>query len=215
MAAAGAGSGPGAPPGLEATRQKLALRRKKVLSAEEMELYELAQAAGGAIDPDVFKILVDLLKLNVAPLAVFQMLKSMCAGQRLASEPQDPAAVSLPAASVSETRGQSWAGRGGREGGRFQQLAWCSSQLPAMARGLPSASSLARFCQKLNRLKPLEESTMETSLRRCLSTLDLTLLGVGGMVGSGLYVLTGTVAKNLAVLLSFGIAAVASLLAAL
>ncbi|XP_012514809.1 PREDICTED: mitotic-spindle organizing protein 2B-like [Propithecus coquereli] len=108
MAAAGAGSGPGAPPGLEATRQKLALRRKKVLSAEEMELYELAQAAGGAIDPDVFKILVDLLKLNVAPLAVFQMLKSMCAGQRLASEPQDPAAVSLPAASVSETRGQSW-----------------------------------------------------------------------------------------------------------
>ncbi|XP_012632093.1 mitotic-spindle organizing protein 2B isoform X1 [Microcebus murinus] len=106
MAAAGAGPGPGAPPGLEATRQKLALRRKKVLSAEEMELYELAQAAGGAIDPDVFKILVDLLKLNVAPLAVFQMLKSMCAGQRLAGEPQDSAAVGLPAASASETRGR-------------------------------------------------------------------------------------------------------------
>uniref|UniRef100_A0A667HBU8 Mitotic spindle organizing protein 2B n=1 Tax=Lynx canadensis TaxID=61383 RepID=A0A667HBU8_LYNCA len=98
-----------APPGLEAALQKLALRRKKVLSAEEMELYELAQAAGGAIDPDVFKILVDLLKLNVAPLAVFQMLKSMCAGQRLASEPQDPVAVSLPTSSVPETRGQSWA----------------------------------------------------------------------------------------------------------
>ncbi|XP_062944166.1 cationic amino acid transporter 4 [Cynocephalus volans] len=87
-----------------------------------------------------------------------------------------------------------------------------------MARGLPSAASLARLCQKLNRLKPLEESTMETSLRRCLSTLDLTLLGVGGMVGSGLFVLTGTVAKDMAgpaVLLSFGVAAVASLLAAL
>ncbi|VFV47228.1 mitotic-spindle organizing protein [Lynx pardinus] len=105
MAAPGAGPGPGAPPGLEAALQKLALRRKKVLSAEEMELYELAQAAGGAIDPDVFKILVDLLKLNVAPLAVFQMLKSMCAGQRLASEPQDPVAVSLPTSSVPETRG--------------------------------------------------------------------------------------------------------------
>ncbi|XP_057348374.1 mitotic-spindle organizing protein 2B isoform X1 [Manis pentadactyla] len=104
MAAPGAGPGPGPPPGLEAALQKLALRRKKVLSAEEMELYELAQAAGGAIDPDVFKILVDLLKLNVAPLAVFQMLKSMCAGQRLASEPQDPAAVSLSTSSVSETR---------------------------------------------------------------------------------------------------------------
>lgn len=49
------GSGPGPPPGLEAALQKLALRRKKVLSAEEMELYELAQAAGGAMDPDVFK----------------------------------------------------------------------------------------------------------------------------------------------------------------
>ncbi|XP_078184166.1 uncharacterized protein LOC118142800 isoform X1 [Callithrix jacchus] len=107
MAAQGAGLGPGsaASPGLEVARQKLALRRKKVLSAEEMELYELAQAAGGAIDPDVFKILVDLLKLNVAPLAVFQMLKSMCAGQRLASEPQDPAALSLPTSSVPETRG--------------------------------------------------------------------------------------------------------------
>ncbi|XP_031526133.1 mitotic-spindle organizing protein 2B isoform X2 [Vicugna pacos] len=107
MAAPGAGPGPGAPPGLEAVLQKLALRRKKVLSAEEMELFELAQAAGGAMDPDVFKILVDLLKLNVAPLAVFQMLKSMCAGQRLTSEPQDPAAVPLSASSMPETRGRS------------------------------------------------------------------------------------------------------------
>lgn len=105
MAAPGAGPGPGAPPGLEAALQKLALRRKKVLSAEETELFELAQAAGGAMDPEVFKILVDLLKLNVAPLAVFQMLKSMCAGQRLASEPQDPVAVPLPTTSVPETRG--------------------------------------------------------------------------------------------------------------
>nr|XP_008508058.1 PREDICTED: cationic amino acid transporter 4-like isoform X3 [Equus przewalskii] len=86
-----------------------------------------------------------------------------------------------------------------------------------MAQELPSTASLACFCQKLNRLKPLEY-TMETSLRRCLTTLDLTLLGVGCMVGSGLYVLTGTVAKEMAgpaVLMSFGVAAVASLLAAL
>nr|XP_044988215.1 mitotic-spindle organizing protein 2B isoform X2 [Jaculus jaculus] len=102
-AAAGGGSGLAASAGLEAmTLQKLALRRKKVLSAEEMELDELAQAAGAAIDPDVFKILVDLLNLNVAPIAVYQMLKSMCAGQRLASDGQDPASVSLP---TSETRG--------------------------------------------------------------------------------------------------------------
>ncbi|XP_074255884.1 mitotic-spindle organizing protein 2B isoform X2 [Saimiri boliviensis] len=35
-----------------------------------------------------------------------QMLKSMCAGQRLANEPQDPAAVSLPTSSEPETRGR-------------------------------------------------------------------------------------------------------------
>lgn len=58
---------------------------------------------------------------------------------------------------------------------------------------------------------------MATPLKRCLSTLDLTLLGVGGMVGSGLYVLTGTVAKDTAgpaVVLSFFFAAITSLLAA-
>ena len=84
-----------------------------------------------------------------------------------------------------------------------------------MAAGRPCAAGLARFCQKLKRQKPLEGSSMETSLQRCLSTLDLTLLGLGSMVGSGLYVLTGTVAKEItgpAVIVS---SAVASLMAAL
>uniref|UniRef100_A0A287CT04 Solute carrier family 7 member 4 n=1 Tax=Ictidomys tridecemlineatus TaxID=43179 RepID=A0A287CT04_ICTTR len=94
-----------------------------------------------------------------------------------------------------------------------------SSGSGALGPGSPSFTATDILaCPKLNRLKPLEDSSMETSLQRCLSTLDLTLLGVGGMVGSGLYVLTGTVAKNMAgpaVLLSFGVAAVASLLAAL
>ncbi|XP_077570483.1 cationic amino acid transporter 4 [Stigmatopora nigra] len=74
-----------------------------------------------------------------------------------------------------------------------------------------------RLCQKLNRLKTLEDDMMATSLKRCLSTLDLTLLGVGGMVGSGLYVLTGTLAKDIvgpAVIVSFIFAGFASLLAA-
>ena len=68
---------------------------------------------------------MDLLKLNVAPLAVFQMLKSMCAGQRLASEPQDPAAAPLPTPGVPETRGQSRARAAGRGTGaeRGQRLA--------------------------------------------------------------------------------------------
>ncbi|XP_054837025.1 mitotic-spindle organizing protein 2B-like isoform X3 [Eublepharis macularius] len=60
--------------------------RRKLLTAEEAELFELAQAAGTGIDPEVFKILLDLLRMNVAPSAVFQMLRSMCAGQRLAAE---------------------------------------------------------------------------------------------------------------------------------
>ncbi|XP_061586780.1 cationic amino acid transporter 4 [Cololabis saira] len=74
-----------------------------------------------------------------------------------------------------------------------------------------------RLCQKLNRLKILDGDMMATSLKRCLSTVDLTLMGVGGMIGSGLYVLTGTVAKDTAgpaVIISFLFAGFASLLAA-
>ncbi|CAB1441257.1 unnamed protein product [Pleuronectes platessa] len=64
--------------------QKYAIKKKKVLSPEEAELYELTQAAGLTIDQEVFKIIVELLKMNVAPQAVFQTLKAMCAGQRVA-----------------------------------------------------------------------------------------------------------------------------------
>ncbi|XP_074546542.1 mitotic-spindle organizing protein 2 isoform X1 [Halichoeres trimaculatus] len=64
--------------------QKYAIKKKKVLSAEELELFELTQAAGITVDQEVFKIIVDLLKMNVAPQAVFQTLKAMCAGQRVA-----------------------------------------------------------------------------------------------------------------------------------
>ncbi|XP_016898524.1 cationic amino acid transporter 4 [Cynoglossus semilaevis] len=80
-----------------------------------------------------------------------------------------------------------------------------------------TCTPVVRFCEKLKRLKTLDDDMMATSLKRCLSTVDLTLLGVGGMVGSGLYVLTGTVAKDLvgpAVVLSFLFAGFASLLAA-
>ncbi|XP_036385884.1 cationic amino acid transporter 4-like [Megalops cyprinoides] len=76
---------------------------------------------------------------------------------------------------------------------------------------------LLRLGQKLKRRKSLKEDVMETSLQRCLSILDLTLLGVGGMVGSGLYVLAGTIARDTAgpaILVSFLTAAIASLMAA-
>ncbi|KAA0713774.1 Cationic amino acid transporter 4 [Triplophysa tibetana] len=87
-----------------------------------------------------------------------------------------------------------------------------------MASCVSGCSQVVRFYHKLNRLKTLEDDVMATSLKRCLTTVDLALLGVGGMVGSGLYVLTGTVAKDTAgpaVVVSFIIAGIASLMAAL
>lgn len=36
------------------------------------------------LPPPPHRIIVDLLKMNVAPQAVFQTLKAMCAGQRVA-----------------------------------------------------------------------------------------------------------------------------------
>ncbi|NXH78227.1 MZT2A protein, partial [Hydrobates tethys] len=74
--------------GMAAAMAEARLRRKQLLSAEEAELFELAQAAGSGLDPEVFRVLLDLLRMNVAPLAVFQVLKSMCAGQLLPATPE-------------------------------------------------------------------------------------------------------------------------------
>ncbi|KAL2081769.1 hypothetical protein ACEWY4_023622 [Coilia grayii] len=63
--------------------QKYSNKKKKILSAEECELFDLTQAAGIILDQEVLKIILDLLKMNVAPLAVFQTLKAMCVGQQI------------------------------------------------------------------------------------------------------------------------------------
>ncbi|XP_065417023.1 mitotic-spindle organizing protein 2-like [Chrysemys picta bellii] len=94
-------AGGGADSGLDAALGKVRASvrsRRKLLTAEEAELFELARAAGIGLDPEVFRLLLDLLRMNVAPLAVFQMLKSLCAGQR--------PAPSGPAETAPETRGQ-------------------------------------------------------------------------------------------------------------
>nr|XP_006811569.1 PREDICTED: cationic amino acid transporter 4-like [Saccoglossus kowalevskii] len=72
--------------------------------------------------------------------------------------------------------------------------------------------------KRLSRLKSLESDNLDTPMKRCLSSFDLTMIGIGSMMGSGLYVLTGTVAKNTAgpaVIVSFVIAGFVTLLAAL
>jgi APA family basic amino acid/polyamine antiporter len=75
----------------------------------------------------------------------------------------------------------------------------------------------------LFRTMPVEHSMRESDepehrLRKDLSALDLTVFGIGVIVGTGIFVLTGTVAKNYAgpaVALSFVFAAVVCGLAAL
>ena len=51
-------------------------------------------------------------------------------------------------------------------------------------------------------------------MQKCLTTLDLTSLGIGSCCGTGMYLVAGMVARNIAgpgVVLSFIIAAVASI----
>jgi basic amino acid/polyamine antiporter, APA family len=62
------------------------------------------------------------------------------------------------------------------------------------------------------------EALSDHSLRRALGALNLTMLGIGAIIGTGIFVLTGTVAAQNAgpaVVLSFVVAGVASIFAAL
>ena len=69
------------------------------------------------------------------------------------------------------------------------------------------------MCDNLTRKKPAEDWLAESPLKRCLTTLDLTSIGVGTVVGAGLYVVTGELARDVAgpaIILSFFIAAVSA-----
>ncbi|KAI8500197.1 hypothetical protein Bbelb_217630 [Branchiostoma belcheri] len=74
------------------------------------------------------------------------------------------------------------------------------------------------LCAKLVRTKNMGLDALSTPLRRCLSTLELTLLSLGSMVGAGLYVLTGTVAHDIVgpgIVAAFLLAGVVALLSGL
>jgi APA family basic amino acid/polyamine antiporter len=69
------------------------------------------------------------------------------------------------------------------------------------------------------RTKPIAaDDTCDTGLKRCLTAFDLTLLGIGAIIGTGIFVLTGIAAANQAgpaVVLSFIISGFACAFAAL
>ncbi|CAF3747835.1 unnamed protein product [Rotaria socialis] len=72
--------------------------------------------------------------------------------------------------------------------------------------------------QNLFRKKNAFTNDLKTPLLRCLNLFDLILLSVSGMIGSGIYVLTGVVAKDLtgpAIIISNLLAGCACLLGAL
>ncbi|XP_030004943.1 mitotic-spindle organizing protein 2 isoform X2 [Sphaeramia orbicularis] len=124
--------------------QKYAIKKKKVLSAEESELFELTQAAGITVDQEVFKIIVDLLKMNVAPQAVFQTLKAMCAGQRVAESCSGESSAAAHTTSIptapTETRVRSKAGASHSEKSREASSQRVQRQ-PSATRGQKTKSS--------------------------------------------------------------------------
>jgi len=82
-----------------------------------------------------------------------------------------------------------------------------------------STLPLTKERRSLFRARPISAGTDgEMGLRRCLSALDLTLLGIGAIIGAGIFVLTGIAAATKAgpaIMLSFVVAGLACAFTAL
>ncbi len=62
---------------------------------------------------------------------------------------------------------------------------------------MPFKEACGKFFYCLSRQKVLLfDEVKSTKLKACLGTFDLTAIGVGATFGSGIYVLTGQVAKT-------------------
>ena len=77
-------------------------------------------------------------------------------------------------------------------------------------------ATLVRSLTRRKRLKQEEKTNSELS--KCLTTWDLTSLGIGATLGAGIYVVSGQVAASIAgpaVIVSFALAAITSILSGL
>lgn len=71
---------------------------------------------------------------------------------------------------------------------------------------------------RLLRKKPISHHSQQSDLHRTLTSFDLTLMGIGAIIGAGVFVLTGVAAATKAgpaIMLSFVLAGIASMFAAL
>jgi len=68
------------------------------------------------------------------------------------------------------------------------------------------------FFKSLFRIKPADFESLPSGLRRCLNAFDLTLLGIGAIIGAGIFVLTGIAAATQAgpsIIVSYILASIA------
>lgn len=71
--------------------------------------------------------------------------------------------------------------------------------------------------QTVSSTQPIQQSSDPAELRRCLSALDLTLLGIGAIIGAGIFVITGIAAATQAgpgIVLSYVLAGIACIFCA-
>lgn len=67
------------------------------------ELMEVCSLSGVKIDPEVFKILMDLIKLNVSPTALVQVLRKVAASKGYGDESRSSKSLSASQTDLSET----------------------------------------------------------------------------------------------------------------